>query len=143
MTFTATIESNGKTATGFEVPDSVVEQLGSKRAKVRVTINGATYRSSVAVMGGRYLVGVSAENRALTGVAAGDVVAVALELDTEVRDVTVPADLAKALKAAGARPAFDALSYSRKRALVEPIDSAKTAETRGRRIAKAVEAVIG
>src|SRR6478609_6255116 len=72
MRFTAEIEQSGRTATGIEVPAEVVDALGGgRRPKVTVTINGQTYRSSVASMGGRYLVGVSAENRALTGTQAG------------------------------------------------------------------------
>jgi hypothetical protein len=72
MKFRASLESNGKTATGICVPVEVVESLGSsKRPAVRVTINGHTYRSSVAVMGGVFMLGVSAENRAGAGVAGG------------------------------------------------------------------------
>ena len=140
MKFHATIELNGKTATGIEVPDDVVTALGSgKRPKVRVTINGYTYRSSVASMGGRFLVGVSAEVRERAGVAAGDDVDVMLELDTEPREVTVPADFREALdadKVAG--PFFDGLSYSQKQRHVLSIEGAKTPETRQRRIDKSV-----
>ena len=67
---------------------------------MKVTIKKHTYRSTVAVMGGRYLVGVSAENRAAAGVAAGDILDVSLEIDTEVRELEVPADLASALATA-------------------------------------------
>ncbi len=63
--FRAVIEAHGKTATGIEVPASVVEALGSgKRPKVRATVAGYTYQSSVASMGARFLLGVSAEVRA-------------------------------------------------------------------------------
>lgn len=141
ITFRATIESSGKTTTGIEVPDEIVEQLGGgKRPKVSVTINGETYRSSVASMGGRYLVGVSAANRDLTGVAAGDVVEVTLALDEAPRQVDVPEDLAAALTAAPeARRFFDGLSFSQQRWFVDPINDAKTEATRQRRIDKAVE----
>ena len=67
MRFTATVLSAGKTATGVEVPAKVVEQLGSKRPKVRVTINGYTYRSSVAPMSGTFMLGISAEVRETGG----------------------------------------------------------------------------
>src|SRR5690606_34738484 len=98
------------------------------------------YRSTVAVMGGAFMVPLSAENREGAGVAAGDEVEVNLELDTEPREVEVPADFATALDAvAEARQFFDGLSYSNKRRIVLNIDGAKTAETRERRIAKAVE----
>lgn len=140
MRFRAEIRSNGKTATGFEVPQDVVEGLGGgKRPKVTVTINGKTYRSSVAPMGGTYMVGVSAENRALTGAGAGDVVDVVLELDTAPRDVEVPADFAAALDAdPAARATFEGLSFSMKRFHVEPIAAAKSEETRRRRIDKSI-----
>lgn len=140
MKFRALLEQNGKTATGLEVPEAVVEGLGGgRRAAVVVRINGHSYRSSIAVMGGRVLVGVSAENRAAADVSAGDLLDVDLTLDTAPREVSVPDDLAKALsKAPLAKKAFDALTYSNKRRYVMAIDAAKTAETRDRRIAKTV-----
>jgi hypothetical protein len=139
MRFRATVELGGKTATGIEVPDGVVAELGSKRAPVHVTINGYAYRSTVAVMGGRYLLPVSAEVRAGAGVAAGDEVDVDLEPDTAPREVEVPADLAAALAAApAARAAFGALSYSNQRRHVLSVEGAKTEATRARRVAKAV-----
>ena len=145
ISFRATLEQNGKTATGIEVPPEVVESLGSnKRPPVKVTIDSHTYRSTVASMGGRYMVGVSAENREKAGVAAGDVLDVKLELDTAPREVSVPADLAKALRASKTvRAKFDKLSYSNKRRIVESIEGAKTAETRDRRIRKAVDELKG
>ena len=98
MRFRATVELGGATATGVHVPDEVVASLGAgKRPKVRVKINGYTYRSSVASMGGRFMLGISADVRERAGVAAGDQVDVYLELDTDPREVTVPADFAKAL----------------------------------------------
>ena len=143
--FRAEIRSNGKTAAGISVPPEVVERLGQgKRPPVTVTIAGHSYRSSVAVMGGEYLVGVSVENRRLAGVEAGDVVDVRLELDTEPRDVVVPADLALALAAdPAAATAFEKLSYSNRRRHVLGVEDAKTAETRQRRIAKTVATLSG
>jgi Bacteriocin-protection, YdeI or OmpD-Associated/Domain of unknown function (DUF1905) len=143
MRFRATILSSGKTAAGIEVPAAIVEALGSSRKPaVRVTINGYTYRSTVATMGGVFMVGVSNEVRRGAGVAAGEDVDVEMELDTEPREVTVPPDLATALdRDAGARQAFEGLSYSNKRRIVEPIDDAKTPETRQRRIDKSVDAL--
>ena len=86
-------------------------------------------------MGGVFLIGVSAENRKAAGVSAGDVLDVRIELDTEQREVIVPADLATALDAAaGARQRFDKLSYSHRRQHVLAIEDAKTPETRQRRI---------
>lgn len=134
------IEQSGRTATGIRVPDEVVEALGSgRRPAVRVTINGFTYRSTIAVVSGAFMVGVSAENRAGTGVVGGDEVDVDIELDTAPREVTVPADLAAALDAEPvARATFDALSYSNRSWHVQSVEGAKTDETRQRRIAKSV-----
>jgi bacteriocin resistance YdeI/OmpD-like protein/uncharacterized protein DUF1905 len=141
MRFRTTIQQGDKTATGIRIPDEVLEALESgKRPPVRVTINGATYRSTVAVMGGEYWVGVSAENRALTGVAGGDEVDVDIELDTAPREVAVPADFAAALDAVPeARRTFDGLSYSNRSWHVLSVEGAKADDTRRRRIAKSVE----
>ena len=139
--FRASLRLNGKTATGIPVPAEVVESLGSgKRPKVRVTLNGHTYRSSVAPMGGEYLVSVSAEQRQSAGVAAGDEVDVHLELDTAPREVSVPADLAAALDAdPEAARFFAGLSYSQKQWHVLAVEGAKTDETRQRRVAKSLQ----
>jgi hypothetical protein len=139
--FRATIGLAGKTATGIRVPAEVVESLGAgMKPPVRVTINGKTYRSTIAPRSGQYLVGVSAENRELTGVAAGDEVDVDIQLDTEPREVAVPADLGTALDAdPQARQFFESLSFSQKQWYVLPIDQAKKPETRERRVEKAIE----
>ena len=140
MRFRAIIQLSGKTATGIPVPAEVVASLGpSKRPPVRVTINGYTYRSSVASMGGGFMLPVSAEVRKSANVAAGDEVEVDIELDTEPREVIVPPDLREALdRDADARRFFDGLSFSNKQQLVLSIEEARTAETRQRRIAKTV-----
>ena len=143
MKFRTTILTTGKTAAGIRVPEEVVTGLGGgKRAPVRVTINGYTYRSSLAVVDGAPMVGVSAEHRAGAGVAGGDEVDVDMQLDTAPREVTVPADLAAALDAEPmARATFDRLSYSNRSWHVVSVSGAKTDETRQRRIAKSVEAL--
>lgn len=140
MRFRAKILQGSKTATGIEVPAKIVAALGpSRRPPVRATIKGYTYRSSVASMGGKFMLGVSAEVRKNAGVAGGDEVDIDIELDTERREVTVPADLNTALdRDPAARRFFDGLAYSHKLRHVLAIDGAKTAETRQRRIAKAV-----
>ena len=139
-TFRTTVLTAGKTATGIQIPDAVIEKLGAgKKPAVWVTMNGYSYRSTVAVMGGRFMVGVSAENRERAGVAGGDTVDVTIALDTQPREVEVPKDFAAALRqSAAARKTFDALSYSKRKAFVQNIEGAKTAETRERRIAKAL-----
>jgi hypothetical protein len=138
MKFHGRVELNGKTATGIQVPAEVVTGLGAgKRPAVRATVNGFTYRTSVAPMGGRFLLPVSAQIRAGAGVAAGDEVDVDLEVDTEPRTVSVPADMAVALDSDPAvRRAFDALSYSQQLRYVQPVEDARAAATRQRRIDK-------
>ncbi|HUY76522.1 MAG TPA: YdeI/OmpD-associated family protein [Ktedonobacterales bacterium] len=140
MQFRANILLNGKTATGIQVPEEIVAGLGSsKKPAVRVTIGGYTYRSTIATMGGKFMLPVSAEVRAQAGVAAGDVVDVDLELDTAPREVAIPADFADAIaRDADAKRFFDGLSYSNQRRITLSIEDAKTAETRQRRIEKAV-----
>ncbi len=137
------VEQAGRSATGIVVPDAAVEALGAgKRPAVRVTVNGYTYRSSIAPMGGRYLIALSSEHRAAAGVKGGDQIEVGLELDTEPRTVDVPDDFAAALDAnPPARQTFEKLSYSSKSWHVLQIEGAKTTETRERRIAKSIEAL--
>jgi hypothetical protein len=139
--FHTKVELAGKTATGIEVPEKVITALGqTKKPAVRVTINGHTYRSTVASMGGRFMLPVSAENRERAGVAAGDAIDVVVELDTEPRALEVPADFARALKRdPAAKKFYDGLSFSKQRGFVDPITQAKAPETRARRIENAIE----
>jgi hypothetical protein len=125
------------------VPDDVVDALGSgKRPPVRVTVGGHTYRSTVAVMGGTYMVSLSTENRMAAGVREGDEVDVEIELDDQPREVVVPDDFAEALAGEPeAAATFGRLSYSNRSWHVLSIDGAKTPETRARRIAKSIEAL--
>ena len=133
--FDAKIEVEGRTATYFEVPLDVPALFGRTRAPVRVTIGGHTYRSTVAVYGGRYYVPLNRKNREAAGVAAGETVSVELEPDDEPRTVDVPDDLQAALEGdSAARDAFEGLSYTHRREYVEWILEAKRDETRARRI---------
>jgi hypothetical protein len=143
MKFRAAIELAGKTATGIEVPAAVVTKLGSsKKPAVRVTIKGYTYRSTVASMGGRFMLPISAQGREAAGVAASEKVDVDVELDTAPREATVPADFARALsRDAAAKRFFEGLSFSNKQRIVISIEAAKTPETRDRRIAKAASSL--
>jgi hypothetical protein len=143
MRFRTTIVQSGKNTTGIQVPDEVVEALGSgKRPAVKVTVNGYSYRSTVASMGGVFMVSLSAEHRAGAGVGGGEEVEVDLEVDSAPREVTVPPELVAALDAEpAARATFDGLSYSNKSWHVLQVTGAKTEETRQRRIARSVEAL--
>ena len=140
MKFTAELLSTGKNTAGFEVPDSVVESLGGGgRPKVSVTVNGYTFRTSIARMGGRYLLGFSAERRTEAGVVAGEVLEVDVELDTAPRELEVPEPLAPALAADREAQAFwETLSYSNRQWHVLQVTSAKTDATRERRIEKSI-----
>lgn len=143
MKFQATVLTAGKTATGVAVPTEVVDALGGgRRPKVRVTIGDHTFRNSVAPMNGTYMLGLNADVRRQTGIAGGDVIEIELHLDTEAREVIVPADFAAALdRVPQARSFFDGLSYSNRRAHVLLIDGAKTDATRQRRIERSVSAL--
>jgi hypothetical protein len=140
MRFHTIIKQGDKTATGIEIPPEVVAALGpSRKPPVTVTINGYTYRSTVATVSGAFMVGVSADVREKAGVAGGDAVDVDIELDTEKREVAVPADFAAALDDdEAAKRFFDGLSNSNKSRFVFSIEDAKTPETRQRRIDKSV-----
>jgi hypothetical protein len=137
---TTLLKAEGKNATGISVPPAVVAALGSgKRPPVKVTLNGYTYRTTVAAYGEVFMLPVSQEHREAAGVKAGDQIEVTLELDQEPRTVDVPEDLAAALSAKpGAKAAFDALAFSRRKEFVRQVEEAKTQETRERRISKIV-----
>jgi hypothetical protein len=142
-TFRTTILGTGQTAAGIEVPPEAVEALGAgKRPPVVITINGYSYRNTVAVMGGAYMIGVSNEHRAASGLRAGDDVEVELVLDTAPRTVELPADFAAALDAEpAAKATFDKLSNSNKGYHVSLVTGAKSEETRQRRIEKSIAAL--
>ena len=137
--FEAVLEDNAPGVV-FELPFDPKEELGRARAPVRVTIGGFTFRTTVAVYGGRALIGVNRANREAAGVEAGDRVAVEVELDTEPREVDVPAELAEALEPETALQAFfDGLSYTHRREYAAWVAEATREETRRRRAATAVE----
>ncbi|MCM3749487.1 YdeI/OmpD-associated family protein [Paenibacillus pasadenensis] len=143
MKFQSVVYLSGKTATGIQVPDEIVAALGSgKKPAVHVKIGEYAYRSTIAFMGGQFWIPLSAANREGAGVAAGDQIEVEVEMDTAPREIVAPEDLAAALEGAEeARRYFDGLSYSNKNRIVLSIEGAKTAETRQRRIDKAVQAL--
>jgi hypothetical protein len=129
----------GKEATGIVIPNDLLERLGpGRRPPVRVTLNGYTYRSTVGVMGGVAMIGVSAAIREQAGLAAGDEIDVELVVDMTPREVDVPKDFAEALDAHDVRAFFDGLANSLRRYHVDNVNAAKAADTRQRRIDKAV-----
>ncbi|HEX8229844.1 MAG TPA: YdeI/OmpD-associated family protein [Chloroflexia bacterium] len=141
-TFTTTItKAEGLNATGIRVPGEVIAEMGtSKRPKVKITLNGYTYRTTVAPFGDVFMVPLNQEHREAAGVQAGDEVEVTVELDLEPRTVEVPEDLQAALsEKAGALEAFEALAYSKRKEFVRQVNEAKAQETRTRRIAGIVD----
>jgi Bacteriocin-protection, YdeI or OmpD-Associated/Domain of unknown function (DUF1905) len=144
MRFRATLELDGKTATGIAVPDEVIVGLGAgKRPRVTVTLRGYTFRTAVGSMNGVAKIPVSAEARAAAQVSAGQEVEVTVEVDTAPRVVEIPDDLAAALgEAPAARSFYDGLSPSRQKAYVLWVTGAKKAETRQRRVEQSVEKLI-
>jgi hypothetical protein len=140
MKFHTTIKQAGKTATGIQIPAEVIEQLGAgKKPPVKMSVNGYVYRSTVATVDGNYMVGFNADHRAASGIQGGDEVDVEIELDTQPRTVELPADFARALDhEPKAKATFEKLSNSLKGYHVSQVTSAKTDETRQRRIEKSV-----
>jgi bacteriocin resistance YdeI/OmpD-like protein/uncharacterized protein DUF1905 len=139
VTFETTVAASGNN-TGIVVPGEVIEQLAAgKRPPVLVSVNGYEYRNTVAVMGGRHMISISAAVRNATGLKGGDPIRVTLTVADTAREVDVPADFAAALAAdERARAFFGTLSNSMQRYHVDNINAAKSAETRQRRIDKAI-----
>jgi bacteriocin resistance YdeI/OmpD-like protein/uncharacterized protein DUF1905 len=142
VSFTTIARPNPGGVLLVEIPEAVVKKLGAgKRVPVRVTLNGAKYRSTIAVYGGRYYLPARKEVRDAAKLIPGGRARVSLEVDTAPRTVDVPADLARALAAAKLRSGFDAVSFTQRKEFVEWIMSAKRAETRSARIPKVVAQV--
>jgi Uncharacterized protein conserved in bacteria len=137
--FEATLQLDGKTATGIVVPENVVAELGGgRRVPVSVTIGSVTYPSTIAYLGGVAKLPVSAEIRAAAGVAAGDLLSVTVEKDSSTRTVEIPVELANALQDAGLTERFSALSLSNQRRHVLAVTGARAEETRTRRIERVI-----
>jgi Bacteriocin-protection, YdeI or OmpD-Associated/Domain of unknown function (DUF1905) len=141
MQFRATLDLDGKTATGITVPGHILAGLGAgKRPKVVVTLRGHTFRAAIGSMNGLAKIPVSAETRAAAQVSAGDELDVTVEADTAPRVVELPGDLAAALgEAPAARAFYDGLSPSRQNAYVSWVTTARKPETRQRRVEQSVQ----
>jgi hypothetical protein len=142
-TFVTRLQKDTKrNASGIVVPPQVVAALStSKKPAVKVTLNGYTYRSTVATMGGKFMIGLSIENRKAAGLQGDEQLEVRLELDTEPRITPIPADLKTALVRAAVLEAFEKSAPSRRKEFVRQVEEAKTPETRERRIVKVVESL--
>ncbi|MEV6342297.1 YdeI/OmpD-associated family protein [Actinoplanes sp. NPDC051851] len=141
MEYRGELQKTGGNTTGFEIPDDLVAGLGGGgRPKVVVRAGDFEFRSSIAKMGGSYWLGVSADRRAAGGLSGGETYDLTIELDDAPRTVEVPADLAAALAAEPPVKAFwDGMSVSNRRWHADQLTSAKTAETRDRRLAKSLD----
>ena len=143
-TFRTTLWASGGNNVGIVVPEDVLQGFGrGTRVPVVVTIDGGhTYRTTIASMGGRFLVTFNAATRAATGRGAGDEVEVRLEVDDAPRTVEVPPLLAEAFAThPAAADAWATLSYSRQRAHAESVAGARTSETAARRVEKVLAAL--
>ncbi|MFI9509475.1 YdeI/OmpD-associated family protein [Nocardia sp. NPDC052566] len=140
--FEGTIEEAPGGGAYVAVPAVVVAGLGGGgRIPVQATFDGVAYAGSIASMGAGPCLGMLKAIRAELGKGPGDSVVVTVERDTAERAVEVPQDLAAALRTAGARAAFDALSFSKRREAVQGIEGAKRPDTRARRIDQVVAAL--
>lgn len=140
-TFTVTLVRNGAVCF-VPVPFDPREVFGKVRAPVKVTLNGFTYRSTIAALGGPPCIPLRRSNREAAGLEGNETLEIPLELDEDKREVTPPKDFVKALKALpSALERWRALSYSHQREHIEAIESAKKPETRARRIDAAVRAL--
>ena len=143
QTFKVLLEKDEKTdATRITIPFDVEKVFGAKRVPVKVSINGADYRSTIFRMGGQYLLAIPKRFRHAAGVESGETITVELERDEELRVIIPPEDFASALEAhSRAKRAWDKLSYTHQREYVMAIEDAKREETRARRIAKTIEKI--
>ncbi|GLY15201.1 hypothetical protein Kisp01_22160 [Kineosporia sp. NBRC 101677] len=141
MQFTAIVQLDGKTATGINVPDHVVEELGAgRRPAVLVTINGYSFPTTLGVMKGVTKIPLNAQHRSASGVAAGDAVDVEIVVDTGPREVALPAELQSALQGEPEAAAFfTSLSTTNQKLFTTWIESAKKAETRERRVTETID----
>jgi bifunctional DNA-binding transcriptional regulator/antitoxin component of YhaV-PrlF toxin-antitoxin module len=145
MKFTVTIELAGKTATGIEVPPTIIEGLNAgKRVPIYVTIGSYTYRSTVSMYSGAYMIPLAAEHRERAGLKAGQTIEVDIRVDTDLREAEIPSDFAEALnRHPGAMETFTKLAYSHRKEHIRAIEEAKAPETRLQRIEKAIKKLAG
>lgn len=140
MKFETVLEKHeGMDATGITIPFDVKEVFGAKRVPVKVSINGAEYRTTVFYMGGRFMMAVPKHFRNAAGIKVGERITVTMEKDTEKRTVEIPEDLAAALEKSRLSESFSRLSYTHQKEAVNSVSEAKKEETRVRRIEKTIE----
>ncbi|HEX8250706.1 MAG TPA: YdeI/OmpD-associated family protein [Pyrinomonadaceae bacterium] len=129
-------------ATRITVPLDAEKVFGAKRVPIKLSINGADYRTTIFRMGGKYVIAVPKRFREAARVKSGEMITVEIERDNEVRVIIPPEDFAGALaENSRAKRVWEKLSYTRRREYVMAIEDAKKPETRARRIAKAIEQI--
>jgi len=143
MEFDATLDLDGKTATGITVPPDIIESLGAgKRPSVLITVNGHSFSTTIGSMKGAFKIPVSAERRGLIGAEAGETLHVSMILDEAPAEIKVPSELAEALASdRGSAEFFAGLTQSQRKGYIVSIEGAKTSDTRQRRVEKALAAL--
>lgn len=143
QTFEAVLEKHPKMdAAGITIPFDVEEVFGKRRVPVVIEINGEQYRTTIAHMGGRYLIGTPKEYRMRAGIVPGELIVITLWQDLEKRTVEIPKDLAKAIKTIpDGLKTWEKLSYTTQKEHARSVESAKKPETRIRRIQKIVDSM--
>jgi bifunctional DNA-binding transcriptional regulator/antitoxin component of YhaV-PrlF toxin-antitoxin module len=130
-------------ATRITIPFDAEKVFGAKRVPIKISINGADYRTTIFRMGGKYYVAVPKRFRAAAGVNGGEMITVEIERDTEIRMIVPPKDLAEALTENNeAKQIWEELSYTHRREFVTAIEDAKRAETRQRRVRKTIDELL-
>jgi hypothetical protein len=141
--FTAQLQSRGPAA-AVVLDDAQVAAVGegARRFPVVATVNGYTWRTSVARMGGEFLLGLNREVRQAASVQAGDKVEVTVELDAAPREVEVPEALAAVLAAdPQAKAAFDRMAFTHRKEYARWVAEAKQEQTRQCRVQQALEMI--
>lgn len=144
QTFTVLLEKHENSeATGIEIPFDAEKIFGARRVPVKISVNGADYRSTIFTRSGKYLLAIPKKFREAAGIASGEMITVEMERDTEIRMIVPPKDLAEALTENNvARGIWEDLSYTHRREYVMAIEDAKRPETRERRIRKTIEEIL-
>ena len=144
MKFKAEIFTGGGNTAGFWIPEEVMKSLGDKkRVPVVVTLNGYSYKSTIASYDGKQAIGISIENRENAGVKIGDTLEIDVKVDDQPRIVEVPEIVKTQLeKNSVAKEIFEKLSYTHKKEYVKWIIDAKKEETKMARLSKLNQMII-
>lgn len=141
LKFDATLSGDGSSVSFIEIPGKIMSAFGGRtRVKVRACLNGYAYRTTIFKMKGCTGIPVRREIREHAGVERGERVRVLIEEDLDVRTVTAPRDLLKALKRDERLfSRFKELTYTNQKEYVVWVTTAKKPETRVARISRTIE----